>query len=69
MSLPTPALQQILHTLETTKPYLFLDHLAISKQTRRHVVRRNDKVERVSAEDMLDVEFDITGYLEPQAAG
>lgn len=69
MSLTTPALQQILHTLETTKPYLFLDHLAISKQTRRHVVRRNDKVEQASAEDMLDVEFDITGYLEPRAAG
>jgi len=69
MNVSTPALQQILHRLETAKPYLFLDHLAISKQTRRRVVRQKNKMRPAPEDLMLDVEFDITGYLEQRAEG
>jgi general secretion pathway protein M len=71
MNVSTPALQQILHRLETAKPYLFLDHLAVSKQARRRVVRHKDKdkVQQPPEDIMLDVEFDVTGYLEQRAEG
>jgi general secretion pathway protein M len=69
MSVSTPALQQILHRLETAKPYLFLDHLAVSKQARRRVVRQKDKLRQVPEDLMLDVEFDVTGYLDRRAEG
>jgi general secretion pathway protein M len=69
MIVSTPALQQILHRLETAKPYLFLDHLAVSKQARRRVVRQKDKMRQAPEDLMLDVEFDVTGYLEQRAEG
>ena len=69
MSVSTPGLQQILHRLETAKPYLFLDHVAVSKQARRRVVRQKDKVQQMPDDIMLDVEFDVTGYLERRAEG
>lgn len=52
----TPALRNLLHTLETSKPYLFVDDLRINVRTSR---RRN------AIQDMLDVQLTLYGLREP----
>jgi general secretion pathway protein M len=48
-------LLKMFHSLETGQPYLFLDHVSIRSRGQR---RRN-----VNADQLLDVDFDLIGYM------
>jgi general secretion pathway protein M len=55
-------LKQILHQLETQKPYLFIDNISLRS---RHIPRRRlPKTKDIAKEiRMLDLEFLVTGYI------
>ncbi|WP_078119541.1 type II secretion system protein GspM [Thiosocius teredinicola] len=55
----TPGLRNLLHTLETSKPYLFVDDMRINVRTNR---RRN------AIQDLLDVQLTLYGLREPDDA-
>lgn len=50
---------QLIHSLETGQPYLFLDNVTIRSLSRRRTVN--------VAAQMLNVDFDLIGYMLPQS--
>jgi hypothetical protein len=50
----------VLHELESSEPYLFVDNLQIKSTTRR---RKRAEEQQV---DVLSIRFDIYGYLPPE---
>jgi general secretion pathway protein M len=52
-------LVEVFHTLETGQPYLFLDNVSVRSTSRR---RHSD-----IAAQMLDVDFDLIGYMHKQS--
>lgn len=54
------------HTLETNKPYLFVDNVTIrSRNVARRRVRENKLIEAAIAQ--LDVDFQLSGYMRGEA--
>ena len=60
MSLSTDGLRRVLYRLESGKPYLFLDNVIIRRNARARRPRPNRKN---SIPDVLDVRFDVHGFL------
>jgi general secretion pathway protein M len=60
-------LKQILHQLETQKPYLFIDNISLRS---RHIPRRRlPKTKDIAKEiRMLDLEFLVTGYIKSSSS-
>lgn len=56
----TPVLRQILHALESGKPYLFIDNLNI----RPIRMPRNPRDKNPNVEDRLSADFDVVGYMQ-----
>ena len=50
---------ELVHGLETGQPYLFLDNVTIRSMIRRRVA--------TAAEQLLNVDFDLIGYMLPQS--
>ncbi len=59
MTVTLEPLQNVLYTLESAKPYLFVDNLDV----RRRVQRRRRKQTQPEAESRLTVRFDLYGYI------
>ena len=56
----TRALQQVLHDIETARPYLFVDNLSVRARNRR--ARRNGEGD--AAAEQLQVGFDVYGFIQ-----
>lgn len=63
MAVSTAALQQVLHELEGGLPYIVVDELIVLA---RHARRRRNEVQ---PQDMLDVRFNLSGFMRPEARG
>jgi general secretion pathway protein M len=61
------SLKQILHQLETQKPYLFVDNISLRG---RHLPRRRLPTTKDIAKEirMLDLEFLVTGYIKSSSS-
>lgn len=55
-------MQTIFHTLESAKPYLFLDNVDIRRRVQRRRRARNQQEEGPERESTLTVRFDLYGY-------
>jgi general secretion pathway protein M len=61
MTVTIEPLQNVLYTLESAKPYLFVDNLDVRRRVQRRRRRRNQT--QPEAESRLTVRFDIYGYI------
>lgn len=52
-----PGLQEVLHTLESGVPFIFIDNVDVRRRKTNR--RRQDALD----DDYLDVRFDVTGYM------
>ena len=57
------SLQQVLHSLESGAPFVFIDNIDV----RRRQVRLRG-LQNKNEDVYLDVRFDITGYMRPPAS-
>ncbi len=56
-------LQQVLYQLEADKPYLFVDNILIRSSPRKTTRRNRSRARtRTTAEGILNVRFDVSGY-------
>lgn len=62
MAVSMPALQQVLYELETSLPYLFADDIIILSRAANQRRRQGQVV------DMLEVRFNLYGYMREQGA-
>ena len=61
---------RIFHALETGQPYLFMDNLSIRSRiqhSRKIDFEGGENTRVIDSVQMLDVEFDVTGYMPQQA--
>jgi len=63
------ALQHIFHQLESAQPALFLGNVLITGRTLKRTLKRRGKVQQSWDELILDVQYDVTGYLPPERKG
>lgn len=59
----TKALLQIFHALDTGTPALFLDNVLLTGRTQKKTLTRRGKVKKTWEELVLDMRFDVAGYL------
>lgn len=61
---------RIFHTLETGQPYLFMDNVSIRSRiqhSRKIGYKSGQNSRTVDLIEMLDIEFDLTGYMQQQS--
>ncbi len=61
------ALTRILYTLESRRPFVFIDNLDIKNRRARRARRRNQE-EQTPSEPELVIRFDLFGYLRPDVS-